>query len=405
MGLELETELSDLAAKITILRPSDEWLTQIVIVGITQTEYDTEFGGGAEPDPEKLTGALIQIAKEEPALIVVDIHTSKGIYAKEPLEELNREYPSWHTKFLWARPIDDDRKPWAVLGNDPPPPGACSGERRATPLPFCNGSGSDTDCKLWNESGLTWFVPDQRDNRIRTYRRQMRTLCGRLDTLPYEAANRYKSEMGWPVADQPSSDDERERLFSLWGGPINTPASSCDQHKPLDTFLACSMTDALANPATLRSKIVIVGGWYKVGGSNDNDSHRTASGVLPGFQIIADALETELRDGGPVLPSEGWSVIVTAIIGTILTFAFRFGSLTGLTTSFVFSIVLLVSLKWLGWGVGVLFPIPLVFCILLLVFRLHEFHEKNLGTVNSSLFERVRARWSRVNPPRSSSLR
>jgi CHASE2 domain-containing sensor protein len=240
--------------------------------------------------------------------------------------------------------------------------------------------------RLWRESGATAFPIDP-NRAVSTYLRQFITERGRLETLPYAAALRVLP------ADQVQAlqPDDRKRLLRLWGGPL-TIANRCVESSRLPgRFLACSMKDALAHPGTLRDKIVIVGGVYR----ESNDFHQTVNGKLPGVEIIADALETEASGGGPLLPTALESVILAAMIGTILAFAYRvLGYWTGVAINVAASLALfLIFVYWAEYspGLGVLFPIPLVFLVLFGFSRLHEYHEETIRRLHRKLSGRARA--------------
>jgi CHASE2 domain-containing sensor protein len=352
--------------EVAAIHPAGESdLNRIVIVAISQDEYDHDFGGQSPLNPVKLVNDLIRIAHAGPKLVVVDIDTSHPKYLRQPGNRpwALAEIAPWRDRFLWARPVaqkGDGYIPEAVLGEDAPP-----------------GS------RLWSESGATAFPLDP-NRAVSTYLRQFITERGRLDTLPYAAAVRVLP------ADRVERlpPDDRKRLLSLWGGPLRPEDACTESSRPKGTFLACSMRAALAHPVILRDKIVIVGGLYR----EFNDFHETVSGKLPGVEIIADALETEAGGGGPVLPSVLGSVILAAIIGTLLAFAYRvLGYWTGVAINVAGSLALFLLFVYLPQSsLGVLFPIPLVFLVLFGFSRLHEYHEETIRRLHRRLFHRAR---------------
>ncbi|HKD65439.1 MAG TPA: CHASE2 domain-containing protein [Candidatus Binataceae bacterium] len=343
-------------------------LNRIVIVAISQNEYDRDFGGQSPLNPAKLLADLINIAHAGPKLIVVDIDTSHHKYLRlsgghaKASSRLDAEVTRWHDKFVWARPVasqGDAYVPKAVLGEDAPP-----------------GS------RLWSESGATAFPIDP-NRAVTTYLRQFITGRGRLDTLPYAAAIRVPADDR--IEDLPP--DDRKRLLRLWGGPLTLADRCVESSRPAGTFLACSMKDALAHPATLRNKIVIAGGVYR----ESNDFHETVNGKLPGIEIIADALETEASGGGPLLPSALDSLILAAIIGALLAFAYRvLGFWTGVGINLAASVALfLIFVYRPESSLGVLFPIPLVFLMLFGFSGLHEYHENTIRKLHRRLLRRA----------------
>jgi CHASE2 domain len=361
--LGLQSLIWDDAATFHLAGQDD--LSRIVIVAISQHEYDHDFNAQSPLDPARLIEDLIRIARARPQLIAVDIDTSHHKYVQLPggqpraSARLDAQVPGWHEKFLWARPVaqahGDAYAPQAVLGEDAPP-----------------GS------RLWNESGATAFPIDPQ-RAVSTYLRQFITQRGRLETLPYAAAVRSLP------ADRLErlAPDDRKRLLTLWGGPLTLADRCVESSRPDGGFLACSMKDALAHPAVLRDKIVIVGGVYR----ESNDFHATVNGKLPGVEIIADALQTEARGGGPLLPSAFGSVMFAVITGAFLAFAYRvLGFWTGVGINVAGTLALfLIFIYWPQSSLGVLFPIPLVFLLLFGFSRIHEYHEEIIRKLHRHL--------------------
>jgi CHASE2 domain-containing sensor protein len=362
----LESAVRNLAA--TAHHASEKDLSQIVVVAISPNEYRDDFNSTSPLDPNKVIEDLIRIARAHPQVIAVDIDTSHKSYSrprkgqKSPSARLYIEIRDWPEKFVWALPSDqkEDRTfaPSAVLGERPRP-----------------GS------PLWKASGVTAF-PIDADGYVRTYLRQFITNQGRLDSLPYALARRALPDKTFSAL-QP---DDRKRLLSLWGRRL--PGLSLDEpciqtNRPPGTFLACSMTAALAEPATLRNKIVVVGGTY-----DSKDEYPTANGKLFGVQIIADALQTEAGGGGPVIFSASESMLAGAIIGTMLAVAYStLGPLAGLSITLFAAAGLLLIFKYQPefYGIGSLFPIPVVFLLLYLYHLLIEYQDKIIHRVHRTL--------------------
>jgi CHASE2 domain-containing sensor protein len=238
--------------------------------------------------------------------------------------------------------------------------------------------------RLWRESGATAFPVDP-DRAVRTYLRQFVTQRGRLDSLPYAVARRALPQET-AAALQP---DDRKRLLSLWGGPLVLAGSCVESNRAPGTFLACSMKAALANPAGLRDKIVIVSGIYR----EANDFHATANGKLPGVELVADALQTEAGGGGPVVFSEFESMLVGAVIGTILTIAYMMlGVAAGILVNIAAAAGLFFIFKYRPeYGIGSLFPIPVVFFLLYLYHIANEYRDEIIHQVHR-IFLSSRAR-------------
>jgi CHASE2 domain-containing sensor protein len=342
-------------------------LARIVIVVITPSEYRDDFNSTSPLDPNRLIEDLIGIARAHPQAVAVDIDTSHPDYLRHgegqssPAARLDTETRDWRQRFVWALPsyqkADRTFAPTAVLGQRPPP-----------------GS------TLWKASGVTAFPIDS-DGYVRTYLRQFITNQGRLNSLAYALARRTLPE---PAFDALQADD-RKRLLGLWGRqlPDEMPGSCIESDRQRGTFLACSMTAALAHPAALRDKIVIVGGTYDI-----KDQYPTAQGKLFGVQIIADALQTEAEGGGPTIFSASESMLSGAVIGTMLAVAYAtLGPLAGLSITFCAAAGLLLVFKYEPefYGIGSLFPIPVVFLLLYLYHLIIDYQDKIIHRVHGTL--------------------
>jgi CHASE2 domain-containing sensor protein len=376
----LEIQLLDWANSIH-LRKVQAGTNRIIVVAITDDEWEEEFQEQS-PLGERLIQDLIQLekTKDGPKLIVVDLDTSDRRYNDAPAE-LDATVPRWHSKFLWAASNrqGDTSKASAVLGHS---------ERNPED---CINKDADISCQLLNESGPTVF-PTERDSMIRAYYRQfVMPVSGRVYTLVSKAAGRFDPSLHLHTETiQPEAADDRERLMRWTGtSPIQ---DQCVQPKtPSGRFLECSMRAALAHPADLAGKLVIVGGMY------EGDRHPTPNGPRWGVEVMAEQVGTELEGGGPVLPSEGVSVLIAAIIGVVLTFAIRAGTLVGLLASLISALILwVIFLEKPDLSAGFFFPIPLVFWLIHWFAQLYEFREKTIAELVErphvhELVKRVRA--------------
>jgi CHASE2 domain-containing sensor protein len=336
---ELESVVRNLAATVHHAREKD--LARIVIVVITPGEYRDDFNSTSPLDPNRLIEDLIGIARAHPRAVAIDIDTSHPDYLRHgegqssPAARLDTETSDWRQRFVWALPsyqkADRTFAPTAVLGQRPPPGSA-----------------------LWKASGVTAFPIDS-DGYVRTYLRQFITNQGRLNSLAYALARRTLPE---PAFDALQADD-RKRLLGLWGRqlPDEMPA--------------------------LRDKIVIVGGTYDI-----KDQYPTAQGKLFGVQIIADALQTEAEGGGPTIFSASESMLSGAVIGTMLAVAYAtLGPLAGLSITFCAAAGLLLVFKYEPefYGIGSLFPIPVVFLLLYLYHLIIDYQDKIIHRVHGTL--------------------
>ncbi|HXO37252.1 MAG TPA: CHASE2 domain-containing protein, partial [Candidatus Acidoferrum sp.] len=85
-----------------------------------------------------------------------------------------------------------------------------------------------------------------------------------------------------------------------------------------------------ANNGPFHNKIVLLGGFFRAG----RDIHITPVGKMAGVQLMAQAVETELRGGGIRPLNEAVAIILDILAGTILVwFSYRFQLATALLLS------------------------------------------------------------------------
>ena len=121
---------------------------------------------------------------------------------------------------------------------------------------------------------------------LRHYRRAIRTAIGATPTFPTAL---YDASLGAPGREE---SDESLRFINFH----RRPSAGFVLHAAqlLDYQRSSAFLDS-----TLRGKIVLLGGTYAAG----RDAHHTPVGMLPGVEIQAQALQTELAGGGAGVPS------------------------------------------------------------------------------------------------------
>lgn len=268
--------------------------SQIVIVTIDDEDYRTLFNGKSPVDPQALDKLLSAIAAGKPAVIGVDLDTTSPTFA-------SRQWP----EAVWARDADPEIGPddaGSSTGSHPAP-------ESLVRLPVLGGSVQETfkDGLITTvpASGLVVF-PRDFDGVIRRYRREFEsnkseppsTLHGEVDTLPWAVVKQY---VAWRRANQEEPCLECDRVEKLEGaGKVHELVLNfAGDRYHFDRIaarhvLAGSEKTYWANNAPVRDAIVLVGGAYRAA----RDEYVTPVGSMFGVELIAQAIESDLRGGG-----------------------------------------------------------------------------------------------------------
>jgi CHASE2 domain-containing sensor protein len=282
--------LNFLLASFGILRPMqlgvlDTWLRiralrqdpkNIVIVAITNKDYESLFKSTSPLDVLELQKLIDAIALGRPKVIGVDIDTSDARF-----EELQLD-PRW-PPVVWASVPERLDK------------------GRFTVRPVLGG----TEGAL---SGVA-LLP-QEDNYVRDYLREVVSDVGNLDTFPVAISKLYRSSPP-QESTPPKQTFQSERLLDFWGAP--------DQAYRFDTYAASTVLQGARGSAwqsegILTGKIVLLAGTYEAG----RDRYQTPVGVMSGTEILAEATETELHGGGVRPPSGPLLFLLNAVLGVAL---------------------------------------------------------------------------------------
>jgi CHASE2 domain-containing sensor protein/tRNA A-37 threonylcarbamoyl transferase component Bud32 len=264
---------------------ADDIRKDMLIVGIQDADYKALFGSHSPLDPRKLSELIKAILSGEPKVIVVDICT----------KDIDFELPASSTKIVWTR-----------AGK------RLSAEGLAA-LKAVNPTGARTvfapDPVLGKEAPAPdtfWGIANTRldaDGILRRYYRhvyikQSSPLVVRPAPTAIWAATQALRR---GVCDDGSADMQEKILFST-GGPEN-----------LSRITAANVFSIHAGSGwkdMVRGKIVLLGGYY-----DEKDRYQTAVGERDGVEIIAEAIESELRRGGVSPLSEGLLFVAEVLAG------------------------------------------------------------------------------------------
>jgi CHASE2 domain-containing sensor protein len=316
---------------------------QIVIVAIDDDEHDRLFKGNIPAAADELRKTIERIADAGPALIAVDIETSDPVFRGFPRDVKG-------IPIVWARPATRHKEeayaPVRVLGVDARP-----------------------DDPIERASGATAFPVDP-SKEIRTYFRQFITKEGRLDSFSFAIVRNY---LALKKQSAPMQDD-RIRMLSQWGGPIELEETGAESDHRGRAFEAYSVEHALKQPKRLNGKIVILGGVFQAG----RDFHSTPRGRMAGVEVVGHAVETELRGGGPIVPGETATFLINIIVGVILIAAYNELPfvVAFLINAGIAAILIAMLFRRSSYSVVNFFPIPIVFFAIYVFHKVAERHEE-----------------------------
>ena len=268
--------------------------SQIVIVTIDNEDYRTLFGGKSPIDPDALEELLSAIAKGKPAVIGVDLDTTAPQFAA----------PKWPPA-VWARDADLTTEDDAEAAS----PGLHAVIEYLVRLPVLGGAMQekldDGQITTVPKSGLVVF-PQDFDGVVRRYRREYLSdkadppseLEGEVDTLPWAMVKEYAAYLR---ARQKGDSAECKRIDSLerQGKAHELVLNFAGDRYHFDRIaarhiLAGSQATFWPDNAPVRDMIVLVGGTYRTA----RDEYVTPVGRMYGVELIAQAIESDLRGGG-----------------------------------------------------------------------------------------------------------
>ena len=306
--------------------------TRLVVIQITDSDYETLFASTSPLDAGRLGSLLGAIAAGRPRLIAVDLVTAEPEF--RTLASLEDEVPIiWAREVIWTREL----------------------ESQTVMLDFAGLHRPDS------RFGLVSMERDP-DGVIRRYRRYSEV----ADTLrPSFATAVVKA-----LRDEPVEPTE-EPLFIKY------------QPLPLGVFHQSSLViEAAQSPdfgehGFLRDRVVLLGGDYRAA----RDEHQTPLGEMSGVEVQAQVIQSELEGGGlrPVRRDVIGVLLFVNSLGLLLLF-----QLVGLRRAFWISVA---GIPVLGTACSFLFAgsafalwpylIPLLIAVLIQQLYAHAIRYRN----------------------------
>ena len=271
--------------------------THVVIVGIDDDDYGDLFKGRSPLDANELRDLIEAIALGKPKVIGVDLDTSSDAF--RGIESAENWPP-----IVWAED-------------------AIEAQGKFRQIPALGGS----SLRGGDGQGIAG-LPQDPDGITRRYRREFQ-LEGGGDgrSFPWVVVQSFSNgglRDCCQAGAQSTNSSERGLLLNFSGERFN--------FSPLSArfVLKIAREPGWADNGPLRNRIVLLGGFFRA----SRDTQITPIGKMAGVQLMAQAIETELRGGGIRPLNEVLAFILDILAGTILVwFSYRFRLSTALTLS------------------------------------------------------------------------
>lgn len=344
----IESSLRD--AQVRLQSAPDD--SAVAVVHITDDEYRNLFHGASPLDHEVLERIVLAIVAGQPRLVGVDLETSPEF------RERFKSLPA-RSSIVWARAaVFDEAKaklrPLGALG---------AGERPAA------------------RAGLATMKPEQ-DGVIRRYRRLFETTEGALPAFSWVVAKEFDAGAGNNAR---ASTDE---LFIKYAGDRE---GSHRFNLTVSRLLELADGEGWLADAPIKGRVVLLGGAYHA----SPDTYDTPLGVIPGVDVHAQIVETELQGGGIKPASRLTLVVLAAFDALLIMLIFEFLSrraALALSVAAIPVLSLACSLVSFGsFGLWTYFaPILLVIIVQQIYDRLLDRMKDYRKAIFSNLFRQVR---------------
>jgi len=329
LGVLSKLQNAVMDARMRLREPPER--SDIVVVKITEDDYREMFYGSSPLSPTALWRLVNAVSLGGPRVIGVDIDTSSPQFR-------NFQPPGEWPPVIWERSVRE--VPESV-------------EIRPEPLEVLGGRDHSYTERF---SGLTLLIDDAEDKVTRRYRRVIETSRGGLNSFVWAVAKEFQPSRARRV--EPSTQDLFIRYYDdRAGGPgFRLNASQ---------VMAMTKDGKLPPDNPFRDKIVLIGGAYA-----GQDVHDTPVGRRHGVDILAQAIETELRGGGEPAPGRLVTILLEGFEGILVVFLFHFFLRYGffkavlLNLLAVVGIALACSLVAADTAWGITYFLPLLLCVL-----------------------------------------
>lgn len=285
-GLFGELERMFLDVQMRMSMPNDE--SPVVIVEIDETDFNDIFKRETTPlNVPALQRVVDAIARGEPCVVGVDLSTSFEQFRNFKTENLGN--------FVWARDFPAGPGPlipFDVLGRDP----ELLGDDQSRPP-------------------ISWGLPRTVSDKgvTRYYTRTVETNEGEMPSFSWTIFEKAKERRcpGITFPNLEASDEKLSIGFSRGVDGVGRTRIPSSHILKFDE-------GGWANKELIKDKIVLIGGSYLFA-----DARQTPIGMMNGFAINANIIETELRGGGVKPPSTITVVLLQLFDGVLLMSLFQ----------------------------------------------------------------------------------
>jgi CHASE2 domain-containing sensor protein len=288
----------------------------VVLVTIDDEDYRALFHRKSPLEPATVIRLVEAVAAGRPRAVGVDLDTSDEAYAGY----------SPPPGVVWAREgILDEEAAAAGAGGHHGGDHGSSVAFRAGPV-----LGRDGEAAAKIAGGLA-LMPQDRDGIIRRYRHEL-PLAPSAEGGHAAPAPGKMATLGWAVlraADEragrpPRPASEHALVLNFAGDRYAFP------HIAARDVLAAANSAAWGEAGPLKDRVVLVGGTFRAA----RDEYVTPVGAMPGMQLVAQAIESELHSGG-IRPLAHWLMTLLEIASGILlvwiNYRFRLGAALALS--------------------------------------------------------------------------
>jgi len=323
-------KLETTALAFTMLSRAPADSSSVVIVAITEPDYQRQFGGKSPLDSGELRKVIEAIAAAGPRVIGVDIDTSSSGFQEFGL-------PPGLPPVIWARDasfsnVNQIYRLSSFLG------------QRDSSQPY----------------GLVTLKLDG-DGAIRRYVRWYEADIGPVPSLPWQMVQVFRTGQAAAIEANPSS----EALFINYPGPARVKHF----YQPSASQVIDLYKRGWAADNFLKGKMVLLGGDYA-----PHDEHDTPVGWMLGTQVLASIIETEM-DGGGQKPVGIFTILFLVIFDSALLLLFV--DILGLWKTLILSVVIVPALgfvcSYLVFGSATYVG---YFMLVLTAVLLHQLYEK-----------------------------
>lgn len=363
LGILPDLESVALDAQMRFNRPREE--SQVAVVQITDSDYQTIFGAKSPLDPVQVHRLLAAVAEERPSVIGVDLDTSDASFA-------DFQIPADWPTVVWGRVAlargGGKLQPLGVLGGRRPQP--CSGivamqlDRDGVLRHYRRAFPGQALCDPQACRPADGTAPPEGRRLCETDACPLPSFAWAVLQAHSAAGGEFTPERFGALKASADEGDELAVSFAAERRPepagadcAPAAAEGAGEDYQLSRRLQLTASEVLANEAEagrargegereeyrpLKGKIVLVGGTYS---SYARDEHRTPLGMMAGVEVIAQVLETELEGGG--LPPPNWLIVVALLLfdNLLLVLIFKgFGHSPVRTLAVSVAAVLLVAL-------------------------------------------------------------